>query len=136
MAEKKYEKHVFKHPIKHGELGPAIEFVGEKDFNSDFSLILLPVTKPVLMEEFPHSHDFDMYVTFVGFDPNGLNDLGGEIEMYLGKEQEKYVINTPTSVYIPKGFIHCPLNFKRVDKPILLVHATLAPKYYKTETSS
>ena len=56
--------------------------------------------------------------------------------MYLGNEQGKYVINTPTSVYIPKGFIHCPLNFTRVDKPILLVHATLAPKYYKTETSS
>jgi len=133
---KKYERYVFKHPIEHGELGPAIEFVGEKVFNSDFSLILLPVTKPVLMEEFPHSHDFDMYVTFVGFDPNGLNELGGEIEMYLGQEQEKYVINTPTSIYIPKGFIHCPLNFTRVGKPILLVHATLAPKYYKKEASS
>jgi hypothetical protein len=86
------------------------------------------------MEEFPHSHDFDMYLTLVGFDPNGLNDLGGEIEIYLGEEQEKHIITTPTSIYMPKGFIHCPLKFTRVDKPILLVHASLAPKYEKAQT--
>ena len=135
MAKTKYGKYVLKHTIDHGEFGPAINMVGERDFNSDFSIIFLPVIKPVLMEKFPHSHDFDMYLTFVGFDPNGLNDLGGEVEMFIGKEQEKYVINTPTTIYIPKGLIHCPLNFTRVDKPILLVHATLAPKYYKAETS-
>jgi hypothetical protein len=134
MAKTKYGKYIFKHPIEYGDLGPSISYVGERDFNSDFSLILLPVTKPVLMEEFPHSHDFDMYLTLVGFDPNGLNDLGGEIEIYLGEEQEKHIITTPTSIYMPKGFIHCPLKFTRVDKPILLVHASLAPKYEKAQT--
>jgi len=133
MAKTKYGKYIFKHPVEHGDFGPSISYVGEKDFDSDFSLILLPVTKPVLMEEFPHSHDFDMYLTLVGFDPNGLNDLGGEVEMFMGEEQEKHIINTPTSIYIPKGFIHCPLRFTRVDKPILLVHTTLAPKYEKAQ---
>jgi hypothetical protein len=131
MAETKYGKYIYEHPIEHGELGPSIDYVGERDFNSDFSLILLPVTKPVLMEEFPHSHDFDMYLTLVGYDPNGLNDLGGEIEMYLGEEGEKHIITTPTSIYIPKGFTHCPMRFTRVDKPILLIHASLAAKYTK-----
>ena len=135
MAGAKYGKYIYKHLIEHGDLGPSIDYVGERDFNSDFSLILLPVTKPVLMEEFPHSHDFDMYLTLVGFDPNGLNDLGGEIEMSLGEEQEKHIITTPTSIYIPKGFIHCPMKFTRVDKPILLVHASLASKYIKKLTS-
>jgi hypothetical protein len=27
--------------------------------------------------------------------------------------------------------IHCPLRFKTVTKPILFIHATLAPKYEK-----
>ena len=133
MAERKYEKHVFQHPINYGDFGPSIEFVGEKDFNSNFSLICLPVTKPVLMEEYPHSHEFDMYITLIGLNPNGLEDLGGEIELYLGEEKEKYVITKPTSVYMPKGMIHCPLEFKRVDKPILLIHATLASKYEKAQ---
>ena len=133
MAEKKYQRHVFEHPVNVGDFGPSIEYVGEEVFNSDFSLICLPVTAPVLMEEFPHSHEFDMYLTLIGFNPNGLNDLGGEIELYLGEEQEKYIITKPTSIYMPKGMIHCPLEFKRVDKPILLIHATLASKYEKGE---
>lgn len=133
MAEKKYEKYVFEHPIIHGNFGPKIEFAGEEAFKSDFSLICLPVTKPVLMEEFPHSHEFDMYLTLIGFNPNGLNDLGGEIELYLGEEKEKYIITKPTSIYMPKGMIHCPLEFKRVDKPILLIHASIASKYEKAK---
>ena len=133
MAGKKYEKYIFEHPVNYGDFGPNIEYVGEEVFKSDFSLICLPVTEPVLMEEFPHSHEFDMYLTLIGFDPNGLNDLGGEIELYLGKEQEKYIITKPTSIYMPKGMIHCPLEFKRVDKPILLIHASIASKYEKAK---
>ena len=134
MAETKYGKYVLKHPIEHGEYGPAINMVGKRDFNSDFSIIYLPVTKPVLMEPFAHKHDFDIYLTFLGFHTNGLEDLGGEAEMFLGEEQEKYIINTPTSIYAPKGLVHCPLNFTRIDKPILLVHATIAPEYIKPST--
>jgi hypothetical protein len=85
----------------------------------------------VLMEEFPHAHEFDMYLTFMGLGPNGLNDLGGEIELCLGEEKEKHIITEPTSVYIPKNMIHCPLEFKVVRKPLLLIHATLASKYEK-----
>lgn len=138
MAESKYSKYVMSHSIEtRPEPGDAskvserIRFDGGKDFNSNFSLIVRPVMEPVLMEDYAHSHDFDMYVTFIGLDKNGLHDLGGEIEMYLGEEQEKFVITSPTSVYLPKGLVHCPLNFKRVDKPILLIHATIASKYSK-----
>jgi hypothetical protein len=72
-----------------------------------------------------------MYLYFLGKD--NMEDLGAEIEMGLGKEQEIHTITTPASVYVPKGLIHCPLNFKRVDKPILFVHAVIAPKYTKIE---
>jgi hypothetical protein len=133
MAEKKYSSYIYKHPIVEGDFGPGIEFTGEKDFGSNFSLICLPVTEPVLMEAEPHYHEFDMYITLMGLDPNGLNDLGGEVELYLGKESEKFLITEPTSVYIPKNMIHCPLEFRVVDKPMLLIHATLASKYEKSQ---
>src|SRR4030067_3215 len=133
MAGEKYGKYILKHSLVYGDFGPKICITGETDFNSDFSIICLPVTKPVLMEEHPHSHDFDIYLTFIGFGPGGLEELGAEIEMSLGEEREKFVITSPTSVYIPKGLVHCPLDFKRVDKPVLLVHSSLASKYTKKE---
>ena len=132
MAKKKYSSHIYKHPIVEGDFGPKIEFTGERDFGSNFSIICLPVTAPVLMEADPHCHEFDMYITLLGLDPNGLSDLGGEVELCLGKEGEKVLITEPTSVYIPKNMIHCPLEFKVVTKPILLIHATLASKYEKS----
>ena len=63
--------------------------------------------------------------------PDGMGKVEAEIEMSFGEEGEKYIINSPTTVYIPKGLVHCPLDFKRVDKPVLFIHATLAPRYKK-----
>jgi hypothetical protein len=40
-------------------------------------------------------------------------------------------ITSPASVYIPAGLVHCPLIFKRVDKPIILFHTSIASKYVK-----
>ncbi len=131
MVERKYGKYVITHSIEEVEPGPAINIIGERDFNSDFSIVYLPIRKPMVVESFPHKHDFDIYLTFLGFNPDGLEDLGGEIEVFLGEEQEKYMITSPTSIYIPKGFIHSPTNIIKVDSPILLIHATLAPRYIK-----
>ena len=131
MAEAKYGKYVVRRPVKIDKFGPEIRFSGEEHYGSDFSLLFFHISKPVLMEDSPHSHDFDMYLYFLGL--NDMTDLGAEIEMGLGEEQEIHTITTPASVYVPKGLIHCPLNFKRIDKPILFVHAVIAPKYTKIE---
>ena len=131
MAETKYGKYILKRPVEDGKFGPDFKFSGKEDFKSDFSMFVICVTEPVLMEELAHSHDFDMYLLFLGFGSDSMGDLGAEIEMSFGEEGEKHIINSPTTVYIPKGLVHCPLNFKRVDKPVLFIHATLAPEYRK-----
>jgi hypothetical protein len=132
MAKTKYGKLLFQHPLVPNKFSDQrILFTGERDFHSDFSTIMVSVTKPMLMEDIPHKHDFDIYLTFIGFNPDGLHDLGAEIELFLGEEQERYVITAPTTIYIPKGFVHCPLRFVRVDRPLLLVHSSLAPEYKK-----
>ena len=133
MAETKYGKYVVKAPLKTGDFGPLIDFTGEEHYGTDFSLLFAHITEPCLMEDSPHAHDFDMYLYFLGKDD--MADLGAEIEMGLGEEQEIHTITTPSSVYIPKGLVHCPLNFKRVDRPILFVHATIAAKYTKPPKS-
>ena len=104
---------------------------GEKDYGSDVTMMFFHISEPVLMEDKPHFHDFDMYLYFQGLD--NMSDLAAEIELGLGEEQEMFTISTATSVYIPKGLIHCPLHFKRIEKPILFVHASIAPEYTKME---
>ena len=131
MSKSKYGKYVVRRPVAIGGFGPELIYTGEKDYDSNFTIMFLRITAPTLMEEAAHSHDFDMYLYFLSFDPDNMGDLGAEIEIGLGEEQEIHLITTPTTVYIPSGMVHCPLEFKRVDKPILFVHCTLASKYYK-----
>lgn len=127
----KYSQYVISRPVATGGYGPEFIYTGETDYKSDFTIMFLRITEPTLMEDSPHVHDFDMYLYFQSFDPDNMGDLGAHIELGLGEERELYTITTPTSVYIPGGMVHCPLEFKRVNKPILFVHCTLASKYYK-----
>lgn len=131
MTETKYGKYIKTHSISDAPFGPVFTFSGEDDFQSDFSMFAIYVTKPNLMEDTPHSHEFDMYVVFCGSDPDNMEDLGAEIEFFFGEEQEKHIITRPTVIYIPKGTTHCPLNFVRVDKPVMFLHATIASRYKK-----
>ena len=65
----------------------------------------------------PHAHDFDEVLAFLGTDLEEPYDLGGEIEIWLG--DEKHILTKSCLVFIPKGLQHCPLVFRRVDRPIL-----------------
>ena len=45
----------------------------------------------------------------------------------MGKELEKHTITSTTVVYIPKGVLHCPLNFRVINKPVLFHALYLGP---------
>ena len=89
------------------------------------------ISQPVLGVEEPHTHDFDEFLVFLGSDAANASDFGAEVELSLGKEGEKHIINTATVVCIPKGLAHCLLSFKKVDKPILFCDVYLAPEYVR-----
>ena len=131
MSNTKYGKYVIERPAKIDKYGPEIIFSGEKDYQSDFGIMFFHISEPVLMEDSPHSHDFDMYLFFLGVD--NMDDLGAEIDIGLGEEGEIHTITRPTSVYVPSGMVHCPLHFKRIDKPVLFIHVINAAKYVKKE---
>lgn len=84
----------------------------------------IPDPDPV---EWTHTHDFDEVLNFIGTDPKNPHGLGAEAEMQLG--DEKHIINTTTSIFIPKGLPHCPMIHKRVDRPYLLVVIALNERY-------
>jgi hypothetical protein len=71
-----------------------------------------------------HCHDdWDEILMFFGSDPERPHDLGGEVELWIGGE--KYLITESAMVFVPKGVSHCPMIFRRVDRPIL--HLTTGP---------
>jgi hypothetical protein len=79
-----------------------------------------------------HSHPFDEILLFFGYDANDLNYLGSDLELSLGKEQEKHAFSVPMVVIAPKGEPHCPLITTKVYKPFGHFHIALGPEYTST----
>jgi hypothetical protein len=105
---------------------------GEKDFNgTNYSVGTSYLTKPFVMVEETHSHDFDQILFFVNADLRKPKDFDAEVEMTLEEEGklEKHLINYAACVYIPAGTLHCPLYIKKVNKPITFVDVTLSPRH-------
>jgi hypothetical protein len=73
---------------------------------------------------------------FVGGDIKNMTDLGGKVELTLGenkKRLKKFVFTTATTVYVPAGLLHGPLNFKKVNNPNkpILFHDFFFSREYK-----
>jgi len=67
----------------------------------------------------PHVHNYHEFLLFLGADPYDLSNLGAEIEVCLGREEEKHVVTKPTAAIMPIGFPHCPVTITKVDKPFI-----------------
>ena len=123
MPGTKYGEYLFQHAVVPEWFGDYIGFTGGSDFNSGISAIYLPVFEPFFPEKAPHVHyDFDEYLSFFGMHPDGIKNLGGEVEICIGEEQEKHVFNKPTTLFFPRGLYHCPLKYTKVDQPFMIVH--------------
>jgi hypothetical protein len=140
MAETKYGKYIMKAPLRKATndevIEPIVHLIGERDgggANITFSRSW--ITQPLTMIKEPHKHDFDQFLLFMGGNPLDVNDFGAEIEITLGAEEEKHKIDAPTLVHIPKGLLHGPLKYKRVDKPIEFLDIFLAPTYIRKSKS-
>jgi hypothetical protein len=140
MGEKKYEKYILKEPLEKGPegLAPMIHLCAEDDclgakfpsFPAEFTSVL--VTQPITMNPNPHAHDYDQFLCFLGSNNKNLFEFDAEIEVVLGEEGETNTIDATSIVYIPKGLKHCPVNFKRIGKPVLFMHLCFAPTYTRS----
>jgi quercetin dioxygenase-like cupin family protein len=75
-----------------------------------------------------HSHDWGEVFGFVGtLGPEDPHDLGGEIEFWL--DGEKHLITRSCLIYVPPGMKHCPIQFNRIDSPILLFTIGMTREY-------
>lgn len=130
MAETKYGKHILKDVIKEPE-GSFISYsvmAHEGELDVDCSMGYHCISEPTEFDR-PHAHEFAEIICFLGGDPTDIRDLGAEVEICLGEEQEKHIIDTAAVVSIPAGLIHCPLIIRNVTKPFVFLEVSLTPKY-------
>lgn len=125
MAESKYGKHIVTgliRDIPHYAGKSIVAHDGELD--TDCSMGYHCISRPMSFDK-PHAHDFSELLCFIGGNPPDITDFGAEIEVTLGEENEKHIISTPAVVSIPPGLRHCPIEFKKVAKPIVFLEVSL-----------
>jgi hypothetical protein len=130
MSDSSYDKYFIPIPPGKGGFFPVVVSNGARDYEgSEFSLRVHYIATPGILIKEPHSHDFDQFYFFFGADLANSRDFGAEVEFYLGKEGEKRLITSPTSVHVPKDMVHGPMSFKNVARPIIFIDALLSAQY-------
>ena len=71
----------------------------------------------------PHKHEYSELLVYLGTNPDNPDELGGEIELWLGEGEklEKVTLTTSSSILIPPGLAHLPLFYRNVYRPIIHV---------------
>jgi hypothetical protein len=124
MAETDYGKYLVTEPL--WEAGPGVSNrqsptmtfmsgtqVPGVDCYIEFGWIWgMPEPNPHVHE---HVHRFDEIVVHIGGDPNDPEDLGAEVEYYLGGQPLTFT--TTSAIFVPKGVRHGPHTWKRYRKP-------------------
>jgi len=64
-----------------------------------------------------HVHPVDEVLLFAGTDPSDIDCLGAEIQIDMGPEHERHIIDKPTAVVCPAGVAHNPIVTRWVDRP-------------------
>jgi hypothetical protein len=77
----------------------------------------------------PHIHKDAELLFHIGTDPDNPEDLGAEVEFYLGKEMERHVITQSCVVYIPPGFVHAPWRPLKTTRPWIFVEVNQGAKH-------
>ncbi|OFW56447.1 MAG: hypothetical protein A2133_11485 [Actinobacteria bacterium RBG_16_64_13] len=128
----KYDRWFYTNLILPGKFGDRfVYFAGNHVGDKNYSVLWNCITEPFLMVNDPHTHDFDQFLHFFNADSLHIADFPAEVEITLGEELEKHVITEPTVLHIPAGMLHAPLNFKRVDKPVIFMNVAFTPEYMK-----
>lgn len=82
-----------------------------------------------------HVHPYGECLVFMGLDYDNWESLSAEIELSMGEEGEKHIIDSPNVVVLPPGVTHCPLVSRKVESPFGFLAISLSGEH-KTEPVS
>jgi hypothetical protein len=138
MPKNKYDAQFFsdfKEPSNLSAVaGPQAYFRGSRQIpGANMNMGWQLFVEPMYLEREPHTHEADEYLIFLGGQPPDLfSSFEAEIDFTIGEELEKHTFNKPTIIFIPSGMMHCPLNFRKIVKPVLFSALLLTPRFTKT----
>jgi hypothetical protein len=81
-----------------------------------------------------HVHPTDEVLVYVGTDTTNIGFLGAEIEIDIGKEHERHLINKPSVVICPAGLEHAPIVTHWIERPFAFFSINLSGKPNMTFT--
>jgi hypothetical protein len=123
----KYDEYVFTIPQQfhnwYGVQTPRGFYKGNLMIpNSKFYMDFTGIIKPQPNEHSHTHHAVDEYLVFTGADLNNFFDWDAEIDIFLGEDPDRmevFTLTQPTIVRIPPKLYHCPINFRRITKPVM-----------------
>jgi hypothetical protein len=141
MAESKFDKYIIRHPM----------FIDPSIYSKDPKVKVVPpnrflegpvgsqvpsntlveyywVTEPriagnVGLRGGPQEHYFDEIFCWISTNTKDSDDLGGEVEFWMGmgKDTEKIKLNTSSCIYCPGNVAHMPIIYRNVKRPFLCI---------------
>lgn len=79
------------------------------------------IEAPEILGAPTHVHPFDQWIFLIGYEK--FNEFDAYVELTYDDRIIK--IDYPAYIFIPKGTRHCPLDIKRVDKPIVFIDVSV-----------
>jgi len=122
-----YDELVFKIPVEnhewYGFVSPRGFFRGATMMPKARLYMDFTVNEKELIMELPHTHHaVDEYLVFTGADLRNFFEFDAEVDVWLGDDPERmelFTITQPTIIRVPPKLYHCPVNFRRITKPIM-----------------
>lgn len=85
---------------------------------------LKPMTESLIKA---HQHEVPEIIGFFSSDHTKPYELGAEVEFWM--ENERFVLNKTCMIFVPAGMMHCPMIFRRVDRPVFHFSTLLQGTY-------
>jgi hypothetical protein len=143
VPESIYEKYIVRQPsrshhkiavsswatVENSRTAPPYIFLeaGQPIAGVDHMVEFLWVWKDTAMsatrEKPPHKHNCQEMFLFLSTNKDDPNDLGADIEFWIGegKEADKLNFSTSSFICVPPNLAHMPIIYRNVKKPLLLV---------------
>jgi hypothetical protein len=143
LAESKYENYIVRHPTRSQHKISVSSWATVDNSRTAPPFMMLENGKPIAgvnhMIEFlwvwkdtamgatkekpPHKHDLEEIFLFLGTNKDNPDDLGADVEFWIGegKEADKINFNTSSLICMPPNLPHMPIIYRNVKKPFVLV---------------
>jgi uncharacterized RmlC-like cupin family protein len=84
----------------------------------------------------PHKHDFNQILYWFSGNTDDMSNLGAEVDLFLGEENERHMLTSSTAIGIPAGMPHMPARILRMDRRIYFMEVSVTGKYEETSIPS